>query len=153
LNAFSLVNLTICAGLAVEFTAHIVHSFITARGDDSAEGRSERVISALGTMGPAVIHGGVSSLIASAVLAMSGMPIIQAYYFFMFFMMVVVASVNGFILLPVLLSIFGDVPVVSTGKLANDADASKSELEKRERDMVRSDPGFPYGGVTVMTPV
>lgn len=62
----------------------------------------------IGTMGPAVIHGGITSLIASAVLAMSGIPFIQQYYFFMFFFMVVIASVNGFVLLPVLLSLFGD---------------------------------------------
>ena len=59
-------------------------------------------------MGPAVIHGGVTSLIASAVLAMSGIAFIQQYYFFMFFFMVVIASLNGLVLLPVLLSLFGD---------------------------------------------
>ena len=49
-------------------------------------------------------------MIASAVLAMSGIPFIQQYYFFMFFFMVVIASLNGFVLLPVLLSLFGDAP-------------------------------------------
>lgn len=111
LNAFSIVNLTICVGMTIEFTAHIVHCFITTPGEDSAEGRTKRVVAALGVMGPPVIHGGVTSLIASAVLGMSDMPFVRAYYFFMFFLMVLIASVNGLVLLPVLLSIFGDGPL------------------------------------------
>jgi hypothetical protein len=83
LNAFSIVNLTICVGMTIEFTAHIVHCFITTPGENTPEGRDQRVVEALSTMGPAVIHGGVTSLIASAVLAMSGQPFIVSYYFFM----------------------------------------------------------------------
>jgi len=111
LNAFSIVNLTICVGMTIEFTAHIVHCFITTPGENTPEGRTARVVSALGTMGPPVIHGGITSLIASAVLGMSEMPFVRAYYFFMFFLMVLIASVNGLVLLPVLLSIFGDGPL------------------------------------------
>lgn len=78
LNAFSLVNLCVSVGMAVEFTAHIVHRYLDDRGSgkEGLEGRCDRVINALGYMGPPIVHGGVTSLIASAFLAMSDVAMV-----------------------------------------------------------------------------
>jgi hypothetical protein len=61
-------------------------------------------------MGPAIVHGSVTSLIAAAALSLSSIQFIVEYYFFMFFFMVVIATLNGLLLLPVLLSLMGDSP-------------------------------------------
>ena len=154
LNAFSIVNLTICVGMTIEFTAHIVHCFITTAGANTNEGRKARVVAALGTMGPPVIHGGVTSLIASAVLGMSQLPFVRAYYFFMFFLMVLIASVNGLVLLPVLLSIFGDGPLSEGGDSDNQHGAIREPTSKivvmdnmtQGTTVISDDP--PHGKVT-----
>lgn len=104
LNAFSIVNLCIGLGMAVEFTAHICHYFMTVDGAT----KDARVVRALGFMGPPMVHGAVTSMIAAAFLVTSEVAFIRTYYFGMFFLLVVVAFLNGIVLLPVLLSLFGD---------------------------------------------
>ena len=108
LNAFSIVNIAISVGMAIEFTAHIVHQFLAEPGTD----KKDRVIRALGYMGEPMFFGMLSSLISSAFLAFSATEFIRQYYFAMFFVMIVIASVNGLVLLPVLLSFVGDSPMI-----------------------------------------
>ena len=107
LNAFSIVNLCVAVGMTVEFTAHIVHRFLEERGED----RHERVIGALRFMGPAMMHGMITSLISIAFLGASETKFIREYYFQMYAYMLLIAAANGLILLPVLLSLFGDEPL------------------------------------------
>ena len=113
LNAFSIVNLCVAVGMTVEFTAHIVHRFLEEQGDD----RGERVIAALRFMGPAMVHGLITSLISIAFLGASETKFIREYYFQMYAYMLLIAAANGLILLPVLLSLVGDAPLSgATGK-------------------------------------
>jgi len=107
LNAFSIVNIAIAVGMAIEFTAHIVHQFLCEPGED----RKVRVIKAMAYMGEPMFFGMASSLISCAFLAFSETEFIRQYYFAMFFAMIVIASLNGLILLPVLLSFVGDTPM------------------------------------------
>lgn len=104
INAFSLVNICISIGMGIEFSAHIVHHFLITEGDT----KNERVLASLAFMGPPMVHGAVTSLIATLFLAWSDVTFIRSYYFGMFFDFVVVAAPNGLVLLPVLLSLFGD---------------------------------------------
>lgn len=108
LNAFSLVNICIGIGMGIEFTAHIVHHFMIVEGDT----KNERVIAALEFMGPPMVHGAVTSFIALLFLVTSDLAFIRNYYFGMFFVLVLIAAANGLILLPVLLSLFGDSTIV-----------------------------------------
>jgi hypothetical protein len=130
LNAFSLVNLTVCVGISIEFTAHLAYNFLAQPGQDSAAGRDERVRNALGFMGPAIVHGSVTSLIAAAALSLSSIQFIVEYYFFMFFFMVVIATLNGLLLLPVLLSLMGDSPVSSAAAGSSDHDAGEVAMRQ-----------------------
>jgi hypothetical protein len=107
LNAFSIVNIAIAVGMAIEFTAHIVHQFLAEPGQN----RKDRVIRALTYMGEPVFFGMVSSLISSLFLAVSETEFIRQYYYAMFFVMIIIASLNGLVLLPVLLSFVGDTPM------------------------------------------
>jgi len=126
LNAFSLVNIIACIGMAVEFTAHILHQFIAEPNAASSPGedRQRRVIHAMTFMGPPIVHGVVTTLISTAFLATNDMRFIFEYYFFMFFVMVLIASFNGLVLLPVLLSLIGEGPMALDEDHATDVKKS-----------------------------
>ena len=59
LNAFSLVNIVVCVGMSVEFSAHILHQFISepqVDGSNAANDRNRRVVHALTSMGEFAVH-------------------------------------------------------------------------------------------------
>lgn len=102
LNAFSLVNLVIACGLAVEFTAHISHVFLMAKGS-----KNERMEFALMEMMAPMFNGMLSSFLAVIALAFAEFPFFRLYYFGMFSFMIIIAFLEGMIFLPVVLSLVG----------------------------------------------
>lgn len=125
LNAVSLVNLIICTGLAVEFTIHVARAYIVSEVEDdeemlfnsfmstditSSDARTMKAYNALSTVGGSVLRGiTITKFIGIAVLAFTTSKIFEVYYFRMWFALVVVAGIHALVLLPVLLSMFGDV--------------------------------------------
>lgn len=105
LNSISVVNLVLSIGFAVDYSAHIAHSFLHHQGED----KSERARKALGEMGVSVFNGATSTLLAVAVLGLS-----KSYIFTVFFQMLFLSCTlglaHGMILLPVLLSLLGPRP-------------------------------------------
>lgn len=120
LNAVSLVNLVICAGLAVEFTVHLARAYLANRHDDAAAAFAQFMavngpgakpvdrtpaFRALTTVGGAIVGGiTLTKLIGIAVLAFAHSKIFEVYYFRMWLALVVVAAAHSLVLLPVVLS-------------------------------------------------
>ena len=68
LNAVSLVNLVIAAGIAIEFCSHLARAYLTANGKD----RVKRTDRALGEVGVSVVSGiGMTKLIGVSVLTLA----------------------------------------------------------------------------------
>jgi Niemann-Pick C1 protein len=120
LNSVTIVNCVIAIGLAVDYSAHIGHAYLTIDPPEAdADGKpltnqEKRIFKArgaIGQMGPSVFHGATSTFLAIVVLSTS-----KSYIFTMFFRMwfgiIIFGVANGFILLPVLLSIVGPLNVV-----------------------------------------
>ena len=80
---------------------HICHAFLTVSGS-----KRERAKAALVDMGPAVLNGGVSTLIAF-ILLLSSDSYFFLTFFKIFFLTVLFGVWHGLVLLPVLLSLFG----------------------------------------------
>ncbi|KAK7483450.1 hypothetical protein BaRGS_00025249 [Batillaria attramentaria] len=101
IDTASSILLTLCVGLAVDYSAHIGHTFMTISGP-----RTERTIATLRNMGPAVFNGGFSTFLAFVLLADSA-----SYGFLVFFRVfstvVLFGLFHGLTFLPVLLSIVG----------------------------------------------
>lgn len=125
LNAVSLVNLIICAGLAVEFCIHIVKGYTDAKGNIEEEDESNDVIyndfmnnsdglknqstvkayHALVNIGGSVLGGiTLTKFIGIIVLAFTRSKIFEVYYFRMWLSLIFIAAIHALCLLPILLS-------------------------------------------------
>ena len=134
LNSVTVVNLVIAVGLAVDYSAHIAHSYLLHFPDDQlarSEQRREKSLYALGTIGSSVFHGAFSTFLAVVTLAGS-----QSYIFLVFFRMwtgiIIFGILHGFVLLPVLLSFLG--PLNKKPK-EQEQDYEEEELHKRLNEL------------------
>merc|ERR1711892_257581 len=107
IDVVSAVNVIIAIGLCVDYSVHICHAFLTVSGT-----RKERAAAAMVDMGPAVLNGGISTLIAFILLAGSESHVFSVF-FKIFLLVVTFGLFLGFILLPVLLSLIGPAPYLN----------------------------------------
>ncbi|XP_064097384.1 patched domain-containing protein 3-like [Macrobrachium nipponense] len=102
-DTVSCIALVLAIGLSVDYAAHIAHAFLAAR---TTTNKKERACLAVEGVGPAVLQGGVSTLLAFVLLAWS-----SSHVFITFFKVFTAASViglyYGLIFLPVVLSFIG----------------------------------------------
>lgn len=97
----TVIQLVISVGLCVDYAAHIGHCFMKQNGT-----RPERVVATLGDVGAAVLNGGVSTFLATMMLALSKSYVFRVL-FQTFFLTVVLGLAHGLLLLPALLALFG----------------------------------------------
>lgn len=112
MNNIIVVNLVIGLGLSVDYSAHIAHTYLTVnapKGMTTAESRVYKARVAISQMGSSVAHGGISTFLAIMVLAAAKSYIFEVF-FKMWFGIIVFGMANGFILLPIILSLVGPVP-------------------------------------------
>lgn len=108
LSAVPVVILIASVGIGVEFTVHIALAFLTAIGD-----KNRRAVLALEHMFAPVLDGAVSTLLGVLMLAGSEFDFIVRYFFAVLAILTILGALNGLVLLPVLLSLFGPYPEVS----------------------------------------
>jgi len=101
IDSVSIINLVLAVGLSVDYSSHVAHAFVVAKGT-----KQERADQALGEMGTAVVHGAASTFAAVLVLSSSQSYIFRAF-FKQFFGICVFGAAHGLIFLPVLLSLVG----------------------------------------------
>ncbi|PSN75625.1 multidrug efflux transporter AcrB transmembrane domain-containing protein [Corynespora cassiicola Philippines] len=115
LNAVSLVNLIICVGISVEFTAHIARAFtfpsratMERAPRHRFRGLDARAWTSLVNVASSVVSGiTITKILGVGVLAWTRSKIFEIYYFRVWVALVVWAATHALILLPVLLSLFG----------------------------------------------
>ncbi|XP_018402992.1 PREDICTED: patched domain-containing protein 3-like isoform X2 [Cyphomyrmex costatus] len=97
----STIMILLCAGLAVDYAAHIGLEFIRSSGN-----KQERALTTFNVIGPAVFNGGLSTFLAFVLVGFS-----QAYVFITFFKLitsvVIFGLFHGMLFLPVILSLAG----------------------------------------------
>ena len=106
-------------GCSVDFSAHIAYAYlvedvshIVSDKATKNEIRRKKAELALSKMGSSVFHGGFSTFVALSVLAPADTYIFVVFYK-MWFGIILFGMVNGFLLLPVILSFIGTTETVT----------------------------------------
>ncbi|KAK0554292.1 niemann-Pick type C- protein 1 [Tilletia horrida] len=114
LNALTLVNLSVCAAISVEFCAHVARAFVRApaalpsKHPMAQRERDERAWAALVDVGSSVLSGITGTkLVGISVLAFTRSDLLKLYYAKMWFALIILGALHGLVLLPVLLSLYG----------------------------------------------
>lgn len=102
LDSISMINLIMCIGFSVDFTAHICYAYMSSK----AETPKERIQESLYALGLPIFQGA-----ASTILGVIALILAESYIFLVFFKMIFLVilfgALHGMFLLPVLLSLFG----------------------------------------------
>lgn len=102
LDSISMINLIMCIGFSVDFSAHISYAYLTAKVDTP----DERVKECLFTLGLPILQGGLSTILG--VIALTFAPsYIFVTFFKIVFLVIFFGIMHGIFLLPVLLSLVG----------------------------------------------
>ncbi|XP_058456298.1 patched domain-containing protein 3 [Malaya genurostris] len=102
LDSISMINLIMCIGFSVDFTAHICYTYMSCK----ARTPDERVRQALYSLGMPIVQGSVSTILGMIALLLAGSYIFLVF-FKMVFLVIFFGAMHGLFLLPVLLSLFG----------------------------------------------
>jgi len=102
LDGIALINLIMCIGFSVDFSAHICYHYMSEENKSS----EERIRSSLYALGLPIVQGALSTILG--VLGLAFAPCYAYVTFFkMIFLVIFLGAMHGLILLPVLLSLFG----------------------------------------------
>lgn len=130
LDSISMINLIMCIGFSVDFSAHISYAYLAAKVDTP----QERVRECLYALGLPILQGGLSTILGISALIMA-----PSYIFITFFktvfLVIFFGALHGIFLLPVLLSLLGPG---SCGK------KSSSKTNKKSEQQQLKGPGHPF---------
>ncbi|XP_066995806.2 patched domain-containing protein 3 isoform X1 [Anabrus simplex] len=125
LDSISMINLIMCIGFSVDFTAHICYAYMSSKASQP----SERVSECLYALGLPICQGA-----SSTILAVLSLVFAESYIFLVFFKMVFLViffgAMHGLFLLPVLLSLFGPGSCQSLKSEDDDEETKHSAVEK-----------------------
>ncbi|XP_037093640.1 patched domain-containing protein 3-like [Pollicipes pollicipes] len=102
LDSISMINLIMCIGFSVDFSAHISYAYMSARGK-SADKRVEESLYALGLP---ILLGGLSTIAGVSTLCLAPSYIFEVF-FKTTFLVITFGLMHGLFLLPVMLSLCG----------------------------------------------
>jgi len=101
IDIISCVNIVLAIGLCVDYSVHIGHAYLIAKGSPQ-----EKAIEAIETIGPAVFNGGLTTFLALVLCSLSTSHVFITF-FKVFALTVIFGLFHGLVLFPVVLSIIG----------------------------------------------
>lgn len=102
LDSVSMINLIMCIGFSVDFTAHICYAYMASKAKTPKEKMSECLYS----LGLPICQGSFSTILGVIALLLADSYLFSVF-FKMVFMVIFFGAMHGLFLLPVLLSLFG----------------------------------------------
>ncbi|KAG8573629.1 hypothetical protein GDO81_012473, partial [Engystomops pustulosus] len=98
LDSISMINLVICIGFSVDFSAHIIYASVSNRKLNA----NERVIDALHVLGYPIVQGALSTILGIAALSAAQSYIFRSFFKIMFLVMTF-GALHGLLFIPVFL--------------------------------------------------
>ncbi|XP_053571661.1 patched domain-containing protein 3-like [Bombina bombina] len=139
LDSISMINLVICIGFSVDFSAHICYAFIS----NVKTSVNNRMIDALHSLGYPIVQGALSTILGVIALSAAGSYIFRTFFKIMF-LVIFFGALHGLMFLPVFLTILGSccIKCFNTAKVedknekhepenANSHEHSENTLEER----------------------
>ncbi len=102
LDSVSMINLVICIGFSVDFSAHISYAFVSSEKSSA----NEKAVDAIHKLGYPIIQGAVSTIAGVVVLAAAKSYIFRTFFKIMF-LVIVFGAVHGVVFIPVFLTFLG----------------------------------------------
>lgn len=102
LDSISMINLIMCIGFSVDFSAHISYHFSISKGKTGRD----RAIESFGHLGTPVVNGAISTILGTVVLSTSGTYIFRTFFKIMF-LVILFGFFHAMFVLPVVLSVIG----------------------------------------------
>lgn len=125
LDSISMINLIMCIGFSVDFTAHICYAYMSSKRPRA----EDRVKDSLYSLGLPIVQGAASTILGLMALLLAGTYIFLVF-FKMVFLVIFIGAMHGIFLLPVLLSLFG--PGICTIGIEEREDPKNTDAQEKE---------------------
>ncbi|KAJ6666684.1 hypothetical protein lerEdw1_020408 [Lerista edwardsae] len=102
LDPISMINLIICIGFSVDFSAHISYAFVSSEEPEV----NDKAVDALYRLGYPVVQGALSTILGVVVLSVTATYIFRTFFKIMFLVMAF-GAIHGLVFIPVFLTFFG----------------------------------------------
>ncbi|KAF4098092.1 hypothetical protein G5714_022100 [Onychostoma macrolepis] len=102
LDSVSMINLVICIGFSVDFSAHISYAFVSSEKSSA----NEKATDAINKLGYPIVQGAVSTIAGVVVLAAAKSYIFRTFFKIMF-LVILFGAVHGIAFIPVFLTFLG----------------------------------------------
>ncbi|XDV21748.1 hypothetical protein PO909_026772 [Leuciscus waleckii] len=99
LDSVSMINLVICIGFSVDFSAHISYAFVSSEKSSA----NEKAMDAINKLGYPIIQGAVSTIAGVVVLAAAKSYLFRTFFKIMF-LVILFGAVHGIVFIPVFLT-------------------------------------------------
>ncbi|XP_077994884.1 patched domain-containing protein 3-like [Glandiceps talaboti] len=129
LDSISMINIIICIGFSVDFSAHITYAFVIA----PYKSRNRRAVDALYSLGWPILEGALSTILGVVILSTSESYIFRTFFKTMF-LVILFGAVHGLLFLPVILTLVGPCGTAKE-PVEDDTKVPITEDFKRERPM------------------
>ncbi|XP_078593908.1 patched domain-containing protein 3-like [Branchiostoma floridae x Branchiostoma japonicum] len=127
LDAISMINIIMCIGFSVDFSAHITYAFVSCKEDSS----NARAVFALYTLGMPILQGSLSTILGVAALSTAPSYIFRTFFKTMF-LVILLGALHGLVVLPVVLTFLGP----GTCTCRNNRVCGESESSQCNNDLV-----------------
>uniref|UniRef100_W5ML63 Patched domain-containing protein 3 n=1 Tax=Lepisosteus oculatus TaxID=7918 RepID=W5ML63_LEPOC len=136
LDSISMINLVICIGFSVDFSAHISYAFVSNKNDNV----NAKAIDSLFDLGYPIVQGAASTVLGVVALAAAESYIFRTFFKIMF-LVILFGAAHGIVFLPVFLTFFGICS--NKGEISTDHDKKShcatgggAQVTRKDNDLV-----------------
>ncbi|XP_073533017.1 patched domain-containing protein 3-like [Phyllobates terribilis] len=141
LDSISMINLVICIGFSVDFSAHITYAYVS----NQKANINDKVTDALHSLGYPIVQGAVSTILGVVALSAAQSYIFRTF-FKIIFLVIAFGLIHGLVFLSVFLTLFGNC-------IKNDeASKIKANTDEQRLDSGQKETTFVYDTIVTTFP-